>query len=165
MLTKTKALDFKYKALFWLRITQRCAFMATEAGGYYSDAIGCTVNGSKLIEIEIKVTLQDLKNDFNKYKHSAYFKHNEASYQVAWTPTHFYFMVPTELVEPAKKLLLEKTATRPEFFKHYGIIDGDKMVVEKRSNWLHKRPITDRVQHSIALRMGSELLKLHEAWL
>lgn len=139
--------------------------MATECGGFKSDIIGATVNQKKLIEIEVKVSLQDLKNDFNKNKHMYYFKHNDWSYQTAWTPTHFYFMVPTDLVEETKKLLLAKTATRPEFFKHYGIIDGDKNEVVKRAEWIHKRPIEPKVCHTIALRMGSELIKLHEAWL
>ncbi len=166
LIPKSKALRFKYQALVWLRIVQRCAFVATEAGGYNSDVIGATVNSKKLIEIEVKVSLVDLKNDFNKYKHHAYFKHGEdQTTGDAWSPTHFYFMVPTELVEPAKALLLQKTATKPQFFKHYGIIDGDKNEVVKRAEWIHKRPVIPRVHHTIALRMGSELLRLHEAWL
>lgn len=165
-LPKSTSLKYKYKALYWLRIVQRCVFIATEGGGYNSDIIGATANSKKLIEVEVKVSLQDLKNDFKKHKHYMYFKHGDEESNVnQWTPTHFYFMVPTELVEDCRKLLIAKTATDPQFFKHYGIINGDTMQVEKRSEWIHKRPIVPRIQHTIALRMGSELLRLHEAWI
>lgn len=158
---KAKAREMKYRALLWLRLDQRCAFIATESGGYNSDVIG--VNEKKLIEIEIKVSHEDLKKDFAKQKHHHYYHANPESHDFTkanrWVPTHFYFAVPTDLVESAK-LLIEKKGFEP-----YGVIDADTWTVVKRAGWLHKRPPESAVKFIIALRMGSELLRFHEAML
>jgi len=66
-LEKALSRQIKYKALLWLRIDQRCAFIASEVGGYNSDCLG--VNEKKMIEIEVKTSMEDLKRDFSKHKH------------------------------------------------------------------------------------------------
>lgn len=160
MIEKSKALKYKCNALSWLRFDQRCCYIASEVGAYSSDLLGA--NDKKLIEIEIKVSLQDMKNDFKKYKHNLYSGYF-AETREQWVPTHFYFMVPTELVEPCRKLIMEQ-AMKYLKVENYGIINGDTGLIEKRAVWLHKRETSNRVKHTICLRMGSELIKFHQAW-
>lgn len=152
----------KYRALLWLRLDQRCAFIATEAGGYNADAIG--VNEKKMIEVEIKTSIEDLKNDFRKPKHRQYF-HAPEQFSIdmtsnnRWVPTHFYFAVPPELVDDAKALIESKG------YAPYGVINAETWRIERRAKWLHERAPSSEVKFIIALRMGSELLRFHEALL
>lgn len=148
---KSEGMKIKYKALYWLRLDQRCAFIATEVGEYSADVLG--INEKKMIEIEVKVTLSDFKNDFHKGKHYSY-----ANSVGMWIPNVFYFAVPSKLVEPCKKILQEKNSK-------YGLIDADEWRVIKRAKKLHDKEPSSKAKYRLALRMGSELLRFHEAWL
>lgn len=157
---KRKDRDIKYKALHWLRIKQRCAFIATEVGGWSADALG--VNEKKMIEIEVKINKEDLINDFRKPKHGHYHNKNYGQYQWErqWIPNQFYYAVPADLVEICREYLKKRE------LESYGIIDVDSnFSVIKRAKPLHDRPPTSSAKFKIALRMGSELLRFHEAWL
>jgi len=159
-LEKALSRQIKYKALLWLRIDQRCAFIASEVGGYNSDCLG--VNEKKMIEIEVKTSMEDLKRDFSKHKHHNYWKTTDWSLPPSenrWVPTHFYFAVPAVMLDEAKSYIIRKG------FEPYGLIDADTWTVIKRAQWLHKRPPASEVKFIIALRMGSELLRFHEAML
>jgi hypothetical protein len=154
----------KFDALRWLRIDQRCMFIATEVGSYSADVIG--INEKKMVEIEIKISMQDFKNDFKKSKHLQYTTYepdggmNYAWYK-AWVPTHFYFAVPKIMVDDVKAYL--ETAKAPRA-KDYGIIQAEDWSVIKRAKWIHKNPPNSRAKATCALRMGSELIRFHEAW-
>lgn len=158
---KSAARKMKHRALLWLRLEQRCAFIATEAGNYSADVLG--VNEKKIIEVEVKVSLEDIKADFKKWKHTRYHNSKGSSIDLtsgdSWVPTHFYFAVPPELVEPCKAEI-EKRGFAP-----YGVIDSESWKVIKRADWLHKREPSSKVKFVLALRMGSELLRFHEAML
>ena len=156
ILEKEQSRKYKYSALVWLRVRQRCVFVATEAGYFASDCLG--INEKKMIEVEIKTTMQDIKNDFKKHKHDVYRQKFKNGY-TQWMPTHFYFAVPRDLVEQTKELLKKKGAEK------YGVIDADTFSVIKRANWIHKNEPSSKVKHNLALRMGSELLRFHEALL
>jgi len=160
-LEKSDSRKIKHKALLWLRLDQRCAFIATEAGGYNSDALG--INENKMIEVEVKTSLEDLKNDFKKHKHRQYFRSEKDSLDFTcenrWIPTHFYFAVPETLVEDAKKIIVDKG------YEPYGVINADSWKVERRAKWIHKRPPVSEAKFILALRMGSELIRFHEAML
>lgn len=160
IIQKSKALKMKYEALWWLRVKQRCMFIATEVGAYSSDVLG--INEKKMIEIEVKTTFEDFKNDFQKHKHYVYSGKYQSDYEGQWVPTHFYFVVPPELVDQVKKYLESDRGYRT---KDYGIISLQDWKVIKRAKWLHKREPNNRVKCTTALRMGSELLRFHEAWL
>lgn len=158
---KSEALRIKYQALLWLRIEQRCMFIATEAGAYSADVIG--INEEKMVEVEAKVTFEDFKNDFKKHKHYVYAGRYGTDYEGQWVPTHFYFAVPQRLVDQVKAYLEdEKHGARA---KDYGVISLEDWKVVKRAKWLHKNKPNNRVKCTIALRMGSELIRFHEAWL
>lgn len=155
---KSESRKLKCAALHWLRLDQRCVFIATEAGGYCSDVIG--INEKKFIEIEIKISKEDLRADFKKHKHHEYL--GRPTYGIKpstgrWIPNQFYFAVPKDLVEFACQQSDERSGSQ------YGVISADDFKVVKRAKWLHKRLPDSAVKHSIALRMGSELLRFHEA--
>lgn len=159
---KSEALRAKYEALKWLRLDQRCMFIATEVGGYNADVMG--INEKRMIEVEVKVTFEDFKNDFKKYKHRAY----SGVYGIErdqWIPTHFYFAVTPDLVDKVKEYLESFDKDRGTRADSYGVIDSSIWKVVKRAKWLHKNPPNNRVKCTCALRMGSELIRFHEAWL
>lgn len=160
---KSDAMKAKFEALKWLRLDQRCMFIATEVGGYSADVLG--INEKKMIEVEVKVTLEDFKNDFRKPKHRQYVDAYEMDYawHKQWVPTHFYFAVLPDMI-PKVKEYLEQQVSAPKA-KSYGIIDMSTWKVVKRAQWLHKREPTNRAKCTVALRMGSELIRFHEAWL
>lgn len=150
----------KYEALKWLRIDQRCMFIATEVGAYSADCLG--VNEKKLIEVEVKISIADFKNDFKKWKHEKYsgFYANENQ----WVPTHFYFALPKDLIEKAKEFLAERSKKYPTT-DSYGIIQMEGWEVVKRAKWIHKNPPCSHIKCVTALRMGSALIRFYEAWL
>lgn len=152
---KSLTRKIKYKALLWLRIDQRCAFIATEAGPFLADCLG--VAEKKMIEVEVKISLSDLKADFKKNKHRTYLV-STCQYNLKWIPTHFYYAVPGKLVDAAQALLVEHKR------EEYGIINADLFNVVRRAKWMHKRESESSVKFSLALRMGSELIRFHEAW-
>ncbi len=144
----------KYEALKWLRLQQRCLYLSTEVGGNSADCLG--INEKKMIEVEVKKTLGDLRADFKKHKHYEYRNSLDATRR--WTPNIFYFLVPSELVEPCRELLVQHKCDK------YGIISFPNMVVMKRASRLHDRLPDNQSKLTTALRMGSELLRLWEAW-
>ena len=155
----------KCTMLHWLRIKQRCPFIATEVGSHSADCIG--VSEKKMIEVEVKINIPDFIADFKKSKHHTYCaEQGDYSWQKQWVPTHFYYAVKTSMVDEVKELLAKKAEDfRCSKMGSYGVIDFEKMQVEKRAQWIHKREPNSHVKYVVALRMGSELLRFHEAWL
>jgi hypothetical protein len=153
MIPHSDTRKLKYAALFWLRIDQRCPFIATEVGEFLADCIG--INAKKMIEIEVKVSLADLKKDATKPKHYFYRK----GYDGNWIPNYFYYAVPPDLVEAAKA---EVEAKHDNL---YGVMAVDQSCsVVKRSARLREAVPSDKAKMTCALRMGSELIRFHEAW-
>jgi len=141
--------------LEWLRLQQRCAFVATEVGSFNADVFG--VSEKKSFELEIKISVSDLKQDFKKYKHRYYNGEQYGSnYQTDWHPSHFYFVVPESILSDAK----EYVAKHPHGFK-YGVICAETMTVHKNPKRLHEREPSSKVKFQIALRMGSQLIRFH----
>lgn len=160
ILEKSDALRMKFEALKWLRLEQRCMFIATEVGAYNADVLG--INEEKMVEVEVKVSMADLKNDFKKHKHITYSGRYGTEHETQWIPTQFYFAVTEEIVAEAKAFL---ESDRGERSKSYGIICLKDWSVVKRAKKLHKNRPNNRVKCVTALRMGSELIRFHEAWL
>lgn len=160
---KSEARKIKHNALLWLRLKQRCAFIATEVGSYNADCLG--VNEKRMIEVEVKTNFNDLKEEFRtkRYKHMRYFKTEDAYADIAsgdaWVPNKFYFALPSALVADCINLLDQKGYTS------YGIIDSDEWKVVRRAKDLHDREPNTNVKFKCALRMGSELIRFHEAML
>jgi hypothetical protein len=74
-----------------------------------------------IIEVEIKVSVEDFKNDFKKPKHFYYTKwHNSQDLLDRHVPNKFYFAVPSTI----KDKVVEYLASRKdkEKFANYGVI-------------------------------------------
>ena len=97
-----KSSTLKAEGLAWLRYVKRADSIATEIGPYSADILG--VNSSYSIEVEVKCTLADLKNDFKKTKHILY----QGNAPGTFVPNFFYVMVPVDLEEKALVVLDEK---------------------------------------------------------
>lgn len=95
-MSKVTADYIKAVVLGNLRFLKQVKYAATEAGRFNSDVLTINKN-ARLIEIEVKVTKSDLRNDFKKPKHRVY----QQKPDHPWTPHQFYFAVPDHLVEYA----------------------------------------------------------------
>lgn len=148
----------KYKALYWLRIKMRCPFIATEVGGFNADVLG--INEKRMIEVEVKISKSDLLNDIKKYKHKNYTDQAYGTqWERRWIPTQFYYAIPERLVADCREYLIKHK------LEHYGIINTDTWLIDKRAKNLHDRAPDVQAKFAVALRMGSELLRFHEAFL
>ena len=86
--TKIKAGLFNY-----FRTKKQFDCCATECGDFSADFLAVNKN-NELIEIEVKISISDLKADFKKKKHEYYKNENKD-----FTPKYFYYCVPEYLVE------------------------------------------------------------------
>lgn len=156
----TSSRMIKTAVLAWLRFGKQFPYIATECGAYSADVLG--TDGKIVIEVEVKVSRADLRNDFrSKDKHRKY-KLPSDGYYNEWIPHQFYFAVPEHLGDYAIELT-EKD------YPDYGVIvcrdEGfslaDCAVTKRRAKKLHENPVLPRIQRAIALRMGSELCSIY----
>ena len=100
--------------------------VTSECGGHgHGIADIITYNHKKdiMVEIEIKISKQDLKKDLDKMKHILYSYKNDIQIQ------KFYYAVPSELVEYCTKFLLDNNLD-------YGIIE---IITDKVDNYNFKK--------------------------
>lgn len=137
--------EIKMTLLYHFRIVKNYYYVATEAGPFNADVLAS--NEKKLLECEVKINTQDLKNEFKKFKHQAY---NNPYYKLK-TPTHFYIAVPDYLLD-------ETTYITPE---KYGIIlvTPPTITVIKKPTQL--APFSQILLNQLVKRMSSELLNFH----
>lgn len=151
--------DLKGEILGWLRFIKKMEYVCTEVGNWKADCWG--VSDTRLIEVETKVTISDLKADFRKPKHRAYAAG-------AYAPNLFYFAVPENLKD-ASLALLEKNADLGLVPK-YGLLTvrriegylGRQTDVAREASRLHTQAPDDDIRRVAMLRMGSELCGLHQ---
>ena len=153
-----KAVDLKAEILGWLRFVRKQEIVCTEVGHWNADCWG--LNETRLIEVETKVTLADLKADFKKEKHRAYAVGAHA-------PNLFYFAVPADLEIPAAAVLEERVAEGA--VSKYGLVvvtgfgflgrNTKEIRVAKK---LHENPPPDYVRRAALLRQSSEICGLHQ---
>ncbi len=157
--------DLKTECLAWLRYLRRCDIVCTEVGKYASDVWGLTA--VRLIEIETKISLSDLKADFKKHKHQLYNRYAIEEGHRSQIPNSFYFAMPEDLVEKAKAFLA--TVELP-IAKKYGIIRienpeqwvggttlGRSAAVIIKAGVLHSQPPNPHTREVALMRSASEL--------
>jgi hypothetical protein len=180
--------DLKTLAICWLRFKKQFDLVCTEDPSRNADAIGTesSIQCRKMIEIETKISISDLRADNRKGGHSrvCMTKHeqlakcmevNPLSEQFdiihgtktenrdhTVLPSQFYFMVPEELSTAALEVI---TALYP----HTGLMVGkpclsghftDQATVIKRAPVLHKMLIAKHIKTGISSRMTSEICGL-----
>lgn len=145
-------------AVIWLKYRKKCFHIATEAGRWSADVLGS--NESDLVEIEVKISKSDLKNDLNKRKHDVY-----ASRPSNQTPTNFYFLIPIALQEFALNFLAEHKlpygliTVDPKYRSSgYDIYMLDDMRVVKKAKRLHKHSTHPHVLREIQSRQLNEFI-------
>lgn len=98
-----------------------CDFFAISKSGY-------------VVEVEIKISRADFKNDFKKKTSNGKDKHEYLSSESTFKPNQFYFAVPEGLIKP------------DEIPKEYGLIYyhyGTYAQIKKRAKYLHKEKLLD----------------------
>lgn len=175
--TKVSGNDLKTIALCWLRFERQFNLVCTEDPFRNADAIGTDTSQQcrKMIEIETKISIADLRADGNKLKkHERMGKlHRKEPITDLWQketdhtmfPSQFYFLVPRELKEKALEVINES-------FPHAGLMianmiessdgryrDGTITVI-KRAPVLHKLLIAKEIKNYFANRLASEICKL-----
>lgn len=146
--------EIKTKLLHFFRFRKRYVFIATEAGRWESDVL--VSNESEIIEIEVKISLADFKNDFKKKKHFHY--QNPTAYQKGNLPNKFFFCVPESLVEDVLPLIQDGP---------YGLLSCIEGKITKRGSFIKyvksaknlREGISKKLLHALQLRMGSELIR------
>jgi hypothetical protein len=112
----------------------------------------------RIMEVEIKCTMPDLRNEVKKRKHSIYAK--PTPYYKKFVPNYFFFAVPESMIDKATCYL--------EDFPMYGIISiSEKPIKSKDDTYckIVKRPkqihtlFNLKLHDQILLRMGSELIR------
>lgn len=148
--------EIKTKVLHYWRFNRKLPFCATEAGAFSSDVL--VSDGKEIIEIEVKVSLNDLRQEFRKKKHSIYL--NYSTYPHRHTPNKFFFAVPRALLGATKTLVRNNP---------YGIIEvydtplSNKRQerfchIVKKARLIHSK-FPAVVHRALLLRMGSELIQ------
>jgi hypothetical protein len=110
-------------------------------------------NKMKFYEVEIKISISDLKADFKNKKHKHYYMKNPNSINI-FQPNYFYFAIPYGLKEKAIPLIP----------KLYGIIivhNFHGVYIERRAKLLHSN-YCNRLFDKLVKRISSELANWYD---
>lgn len=173
---KVSSEDLKTLALSWLRFEKQFNLICTEDPFRNADSIGTDTSQQcrKMVEIETKISIADLRADLNKKrKHENMAKLHRKEKIDVWAkdedhtqmPSQFYFLVPDTLKEKALEVV-------NELYPACGLMiarvsesnDGQyrkgTLVVIKRAPTLHKLLIAKEIKNYFANRCASEICKL-----
>jgi len=147
--------EIKTKLLHFYRFRRSFKFIATEAGRWESDVL--VSDEKEVIEIEVKISLIDFKNDFKKKKHSVY-SNPVTPYQKTHVPNKFFFCVPQNLADAVEILLKDSP---------YGLLVCLPGAITRKGVFIKsvktaknlREGISKKLLHSLQLRMGSELIR------
>lgn len=143
----------KTAGLQYLRFEKQCPFVCTEGGNFNADVLGATDDYS--IELEVKISKQDLLQDNKKPKHTIY--KSLPKDKIDYIPNYFYYLVPYSLQLDAENVCLGTP---------YGVIvcDSDTLTgikVIKKAQIIHNMKPTEVFKKMMLLRMSSELVNFH----
>jgi hypothetical protein len=148
----------KTEALCWLRFGKKMPYICTEGGYWNSDVLGVCDKFS--VEIEVKVSIADLKREFvtKTAKHYLFANASDAVGPSKGTPNYFYFYVPPEIKDAALEIVKEKApkAGLAVYGDGWGR-PGDKTTVAHRPTKLHEAAPSAQFIKTVLNRMGSEL--------
>jgi hypothetical protein len=187
--------DLKTLAMCWLRFTKQFDLVCTEDPRRSADVIGTdsSIQCRKMIEIETKVSISDLRADIKKGGGRFLSKHDKLAKATTFVPgnphfsavhgiqtenndhsmlpTQFYFMVPEDLVDQARDVITT-------LYPHAGLMTGrpfsdgrfsDDVWVVRKAPVLHRLLIAKEIKGGISARMSSEICnlridKMREKW-
>jgi hypothetical protein len=175
--TKVNSDDLKTLALSWLRFEKQFNLICTEDPFRQADAIGTDTSQQcrKMIEIETKISISDLRADLNKrLKHERMGKlFRKETILDLWQedpehtlfPSQFYFLVPGALKDKAIEVV-------KELYPHAGLMEArlsessdgryrpGTLIVMKRAPVLHRLLIGKQIKNYFANRQSSEICRL-----
>lgn len=154
----------KTEALAWLRFGKKMPYVCTEGGYWNADCLG--LSDDYAIEVEVKVSIADLKREFvtKTAKHFLYATAEERKETPApaGTPNYFYFYVPKEIEEAALAIVKEKAPRAGlAVFEDVGsgwAQAGKKTSIAHRPVKLHDKKPSPGFKEVVLRRMGSELV-------
>ncbi len=143
------------EALCYLRYKRQFDLVADEY--LKCDVLG--LNGrDDLLEIEIKTSFADLKNDKKKPKHTWYGDDKSRKFK----PSKFYFMVPEELVEKVRPYVEENFPYAGIMAWVPGTTRGSKFVtnvkIKKQAKALKNKKLTDKQYIKFQKRIVSSMI-------
>jgi hypothetical protein len=160
------------EALAWLRFTKQMPLVATEVGRWHADVLGLSSRVS--IEIEIKKSISDLRNDFkNKRNKHHYYAQGGGFQRTCAVPNYLYYLVPEVLAEKAEVVLRDQNpkygllwAPTFSFEKEtnsLGYAAGKNLQSAKKATRLHDNPPAGSVIQNAMRRLSSELVGLYQS--
>jgi hypothetical protein len=121
------------------------------------DVIGLN-DTSDFIEVEIKTSVADLKNDKKKPKHTWYGDDKSRKFK----PNKFFFLVPEELFEKVKPYVEENFPYAGIMIWNQGGTKGRKFVadikVKKHAKMLKSKKLTDKQFKDLIKRLVSSMI-------
>jgi hypothetical protein len=153
------AYTLKTEALCWLRFSKQLPYIATEVVFHRNeDVLG--MNEEYSVEVEVKVSLQDLKREF-KTKEGKHYLYNNAAPGLS-VPNFFYFYLPQELEEKAVEIVAaEAPKAGVAIYDGARGRDGKRTRIARRATRLHEGKPSRTVIKTLIARMGSELCLRH----
>ena len=126
---------------------------------FYSGIADIVVdNGKEVVEIEVKISISDLKADFKKKKFR-YFRFQDNRRYIYFICNRFYYAVSEELCQVATKIISDMD-------NNFGIISVSKRAIGNKGIKIIKvaRKINDilpgRIREKIMQRTSSDLVKV-----
>lgn len=152
----------------WMRYAKQFDMVGREVGLFSADVLG--YSGKEIVEVEIKVSLSDLKNERTnkKHKHEVYAGTKPTKHYDRDIPHRFYIAVSEQLKEETIKFVTELNPS-------YGVLvlegtplkdipeweSWKRLKMVKRTKALHDRQPTEAFKTAFAKRMSSDLCRMH----
>jgi hypothetical protein len=131
-------------------------YVATEAGYWQADVLGACDKYS--VEVEVKVSVADLKREFQTKSSKHFLYANAEAQPTRGAPNYFYFYVPKAIEEQALAIVKEQ-APKAGLAVYEGgyLLDGKKTSIAHKPTKLHDREPSPQFIRTVLMRMGSEL--------
>ena len=147
----------KTRLLLYFRDIKRFPIVATEWKDM--DVVVCDLKFKH--EIEVKISISDLKADFKKFKFM-YFGEEFYQEHRDFVPNNFYYAIPDELKEKAIPIIEENApfagiiVVKPLEIK--GRNSDDFVKIVKQPDWIHKKEIRPEGVKSLISRVCGEII-------
>ena len=162
-MNKTTAREIKVSCLGWLRFARQMPYVATEFQNGMHVADVFAANSELSVEIEVKVSTSDYRQEFEKWKH------RNVTHMLDRWPNKFYFAVPIAMGDFVLKDMASRDPSFGLITYNSGEVYGSefkswlRLSVVKRAGWLHREPPKTEELRRILMRMVSEIYGYHEA--
>jgi hypothetical protein len=157
---------YRTLAFMWLRYEQGCYMITFERHPYSDrddvrdkpDVLGLTKR-RRLIEVELKVSLVDMKKDLQKPHRLGIV--NDIGRQFPSSPSHLYYMVPAHLAGDALEILPPYTGIlSPHPFLRDAYSGFPAVAVHRKSTPLHDSKVSTRVIADMARDLSGTMASL-----